>query len=204
MSRVRPSASLRRYFVAPPSSTVGARVLSAVSGGSSTATAAAVSCSTGTVLPFHRALLLLPQVARAGHVAAAQQRGKRASCLRMPSKVVPNKWPTLLNATIVEALLERESQRRRLIGKWAALLCMPLSVSVSKTTLWSICSSTSIGVRACFPDVHVAGGMSVTKGQCRSFLGSRTCDLTGFTHVYLDQMSPSSAVQTSAQYSYHY
>lgn len=77
----------------PPSSTGGARVLSVVSGsrggeGSSTAIAGAVSCSTGAVLPFRRALLLLPQVARAGLVTAAEQRGKRVSCLRISSEVV--------------------------------------------------------------------------------------------------------------------
>lgn len=86
MSRVRPSASLRRYLVAPPPSTGGARVLSAVSGRgerTSTATAAGVSCSNGALLSFPRAPLLLPQVSSAGLVVMAQQRGKRASCLRM-------------------------------------------------------------------------------------------------------------------------
>lgn len=86
MSRVRPSASLRRYLVAPPPSTSGVRVFSAVSGrgkGTATATAAGASCSNGALLSFPRAPLPLPQVARAGLVVMAQQRGKRAFCLRM-------------------------------------------------------------------------------------------------------------------------
>lgn len=79
MYRVRSSASLRRYLVAPPSS-IG--VLSAISVGSgpatATATATAVSFSTGAVMPFPR---VLPQVTRAGLVAVAQK-GKRVSGLR--------------------------------------------------------------------------------------------------------------------------
>ena len=91
MFRVRPSVSLRRYLVAPPSSAGGARVLSAVNGGGerSSRAAATVSCSAGTVLPFPHGPLLLPPVARAGLVTVAQQRGKRASCLHVPGVWAP-------------------------------------------------------------------------------------------------------------------